>query len=122
MGARIALGKTAKRALAALVEHGPIQLSHGVRYAAISRYAILVMSSTNYLLRSSGMVEWAGGNYGRWHVRITDYGRDCLKRGSRDPSMRTSAPNSYGPRSEDDLLKDANSHYSAGQLEELGDA
>jgi hypothetical protein len=95
---RIALGKTAMRALKALDEHGPIPLSHGRRYASMSASGIYVMQSTNHLLRTSGMVEWAGGNYDRWSVRLTDYGRDCLKRGSRDADRRVSFTDSYGPR------------------------
>lgn len=116
---RIALGKTAKRALATIAKHGPLQLSHGARYARMSPRAIYVMQSTNYLLRSSGMVEWAGGNYDRWHVRITDYGRECLRRGSRDPEVRVVFSDSYGPRDSEDLLRDANAWHSAGQIEEM---
>lgn len=117
---RIPLGKTAKRALAALAEHGPLTLSHGVRYARISSGGIWVMASTNYLLRRSGMVEWAGGNYGRFHVRLTDYGRECLDRGSHD-ALRQPNPmhQSYGPRDDAALLADANSHYSGIQLAEI---
>jgi hypothetical protein len=98
--ARYTLGKTALRILKVLDEHGPTPLSHGVRYAEINAGQIRCMSSTNWLLRSSGMVEWAGGNYGRWHVRITDYGRECLARGSRDPSRHCTFINTYGPRTE----------------------
>lgn len=100
MAYRIALGKTALRVLAVLDEHGPTPLSHGARYAEISAGQIRCMASTNYLLRSSGMVEWAGGNYGRWHVRITDYGRECLARGSRDANRRVTFIETYGPRTE----------------------
>lgn len=101
---RIALGTTALRILAALDEHGPTPLSHGARYAEISAGRIRCMSSTNYLLRSSDMVEWAGGNYGRWHVRITDYGRECLRRRSRDPNRCVSPLDTYGPRDADAAL------------------
>lgn len=117
---RIALGKTAMRALAALAEHGPIPLSHGARYAEISRSQIRVMASTNYLLRGSGMVEWAGGNYDRWTVRLTDYGRECLAKGSHDPLHR--APpfhQSYGPATDAETVAEANSWYSGPQLEEI---
>lgn len=116
---RAALGKTAKRALKALEEYGVLPLSHGYRYATMSRAGIFVMQSTNYLLRTSGMVEWAGGNYGRWDVRLTDYGRDCLQRGSRDPRRHVPFPDSYGPRDDAELLADANAYYSAGQIEEM---
>ena len=94
---RLALGKTARRALAMIAEHGPLQLSHGTRYAEMSASVIRVMQSTNYLLRSSGMVEWAGGNHDRWQVRITEYGQECLLRGTRDPSHRVRFSDSYGP-------------------------
>lgn len=97
---RITLGKTAKRVLRRLAEHGVAQLSHGSRYAEIDYGPIRVMSSTNYLLRSSCMIEWAGGNYDRWTVRITDYGRECLRRGSRDPSIHCHQMDTYGPREE----------------------
>lgn len=116
--ARIALGKTAKRVLAMLAEHGPIPLSHGARYAEIATYQIRVMASTNHLLRANGMVEWAGGNYDRWTVRLTDYGRECLRLGSHDPRHR--APpfhQSYGPSTDAELLADANSWYSRVQQE-----
>ena len=46
------------------------------------------------------MVEWAGGNYGRWDVCITDYGRECLERGWRDANRRVAFAESYGPRHE----------------------
>lgn len=98
---RISLGKTAKAALKMIAEHGPIPLGHGVRYAQISPTGITVMQSTNHLLRTSGMIEWAGGNYDRWDVRITDYGRECLRRGSRDDSIHVSFSDSYGPRQDD---------------------
>lgn len=117
---RIALGKTARRVLAVLAEHGPAPLSHGVRYAEIDAGQIRVMSSTNFLLRSGGMVEWAGGNYGRWHVRITDYGRECLRLGSHNASYHGRFADSYGPRDDAELLDDGNAWYSAGQLEEMG--
>lgn len=96
---RASLGNTARRALQAIAEHGPITLSHGVHYAEITRYGVFVMSPTNHLLRANGLVEWAGGNYSRWHVRITDYGRECLGRGSRDLSRRRIPPHlTYGPQ------------------------
>lgn len=96
---RSALGRTAKRVLATLAEHGAVPLSHGARYAEIHSGQMRVMASTNYLLRSQGMVEWAGGNYGRWHVRITDYGRECLARGSHIPGANRAAfSETYGPR------------------------
>lgn len=95
---RISLGKTAKGVLKRLAENGPAQLSHGSRYAEIDFGPIRVMSSTNYLLRSSCMIEWAGGNYDRWTVRITDYGRECLRRGSRDANIRCHQMDTYGPR------------------------
>lgn len=96
---RTVLGKTALRVLSALDEHGPIPLSHGYRYALVSRFACLVMSSTNHLLRAHGMVEWAGCNYGCSHVMITDYGLDCLKRKSRDLNRAAgSMIDTYGPR------------------------
>lgn len=95
---RICLGKTAQRVLDALHVYGPTPLSHGARYAEIEAGQIRVMQSTNYLLRSAGMVEWAGGNYGRWHVRLTEYGEECRRRGWHDgrrgPKGFTS---SYGP-------------------------
>jgi len=97
MGERICLGKTAQRALDALSVYGPLPLSHGARYAEIGAAGIRVMASTNYLLRSSGMVEWAGGNYGRWHVRLTEYGDECRRRGWRDASRTVSFSDSYGP-------------------------
>lgn len=86
------------RVLAVLDEHGPTPLSHGARYAEINAGQMRVMASTNYLLRGQGMVEWAGGNYGRWHVRLTDYGRECLARGSHTPGRRAVFADSYGPR------------------------
>ena len=119
MGERVALGETAKRALAMIAEHGPLPLSHGVRYAQISPSHVTVMMSTNHLLRTSGMIEWAGGNYDRWTVRITEYGRECLKRGSRDPRHHVPFSDSFGPRDGEELLTDANAYYSAGQLEEM---
>lgn len=119
MTARITLGKTAMRALAMVAEYGPLPLSHGVRYAQISPSGVTVMMSTNHLLRTSGMIEWAGGNYDRWTVRITDYGRDCLKRGSRDPRRHVPFADSFGPRDGDELLADANAWYSDGQLKEM---
>lgn len=94
---RIKLGKTAMAVLRMLDREGVVPLSHGVRYAEINPYQIRVMSSTNWLLRSSGMVEWAGGNYGRWSVRLTDYGRECLTKGSRLPSRRVPGHTTYGP-------------------------
>lgn len=97
---RSSLGKTALRVLRFLDENGPTSLSHGSRYASISPNGIWVMQSTNYMLRSSGMVEWAGGNYGRWDVRITEYGRECLARGSRDSSVRVAFIDGFGPRTE----------------------
>jgi hypothetical protein len=112
---RIPLGKTAKRVLAMLAEHGPTPLSHGARYAEITTYQIRVMASTNHLLRASGMVEWAGGNHDRWTVRLTDYGRECHRLGSHDPLHR--APSfhaSYGPSPDD-----ANDWYSEPQLDEI---
>jgi hypothetical protein len=103
MGKRITLGKTALRVLAVLDEHGPTPLSHGARYAEINSGQIRIMMSTNHLLRSGGMVEWAGGNYGRWHVRITDYGRECLRLRSH-ASRHGNFVESYGPRA--DTAKD----------------
>lgn len=100
MTRRICLGKTAQRALDALSVHGPLTLSHGYRYAEIGAGGIRVMQSTNHLLRSSGMVEWAGGNYGRWHVRLTEYGDECRKRGWRDPDRVVNFADSYGPRAD----------------------
>jgi hypothetical protein len=99
---RIALGKTALRVLRFLDENGPTTLSHGARYASISPNGIWVMQNTNYLLRDTGMVEWAGGNYGRWDVRITEYGRECLRRCSHElgPQNRNQFLESYGPRHE----------------------
>lgn len=94
---RITLGKTALRVLRFLEANGATTLSHGSRYASISPNGIWVMSSTNHLLRSSGIVEWAGGNYGRWDVRITDYGRDCLRLGSH-AGHHGNFVGSYGPR------------------------
>lgn len=117
---RIALGQTAKRALAMIADHGPLYLTHGARYAEISPLGIRLMASTNYLLRAHGMVEWAGGNYDRWHVRITDYGRQCLERGTHDPMHRPAPMHmTYGPRDDAALLADANSHYSGVQLAEM---
>lgn len=102
--ARVTLGKTAMSALKALDDNGPLQLSHGYRYASISLDGIYLMSSTNHLLRTENLVEWAGGNYDRHHVRITDYGRDCLARGSHVPGSQnkglppfTRFHASYGP-------------------------
>lgn len=100
---RITLGNTAKRALDMIAEHGPLPLTHGYRYARISRAGIYVMQSTNHLLRSSGMVEWAGGNYDRSHVRITEYGEECRRRGSRDPAVSVHFSDSYGPREGEEL-------------------
>jgi hypothetical protein len=101
---RIALGRTTLRVLRYLEDNGPTTLSHGARHASFSPNGIWVMASTNYLLRSSGMVEWAGGNYGRWDVRITDYGRECLKRGSRDPRRVVRFSDSYGPKPDEGPL------------------
>ena len=81
---RSPLGKTARLALQALADHGPLVLSHGRRYASTGPGGLYVMSPTNHTLRVRGMVEWAGGNYDRFHVRLTDYGRECLRRGSHD--------------------------------------
>ena len=99
MGKRIKLGKTAMRVLQKLDERGPTPLSHGVRYAAFNPNLISVMSSTNHHLRTYQLVEWAGGNYDRWTVRLTDYGRECLRLGSHDPSRPGGKfADSYGPR------------------------
>jgi hypothetical protein len=57
-----------------------------------------VMASTNDHLRTHGLVEWAGGNYDRWCVRITDYGRECLARRSHDGKARARLHETYGPR------------------------
>lgn len=94
---RIILGKTAQRALGALFVHGPLPLSHGARYAEISAGGIRVMQSTNHLLRTSGMVEWAGGNFDRWTVRITPYGDECRRRGWRDSGVTVRFADTFGP-------------------------
>lgn len=118
---RIALGKTALRVLQYLDDHGPTRLSHGSRYASFGPSLIRVMQSTNYLLRASGMVVWAGGNYERWHVRLTNYGRECLTRRSHDGRrLPDGFPASYGPSDDAALLADGNAWYSAGQIEEMG--
>jgi len=99
---RIRLGKTAQKVLDNLHVHGPIWLSHGSRYAEIGSNGARVMMSTNHLLRATGMVEWAGGNYGSWHVRITEYGEECRRRGWHDGDRRRQSTTvTYGPRADD---------------------
>lgn len=120
MSKRIGLGKTAILVLSKLAEHGPIPLSHGARYAEITTYQIRVMASTNHLLRHYGMVEWAGGNYDRWTVSLTDYGRECLRLGSHDPLHRAKPFHaSYGPLPDTEALADANDWYSGPQIEAM---
>ena len=94
--ARIITGKTVRLVLTHLAVHGPCGITHGSRYAHFNGASWQVMSSTEHLLRTSGMVEAAGGNYPDHFVRLTPYGRKCHERGWRDSEI--GVPFFWGPK------------------------
>ncbi len=95
---RSTLGRTTRAVLQHLVDHGVCGLNHGSRWALFNGASWIVKSDCEHFLRTSGMIEAAGGNYPDHYVRITDYGRDCLKRGSKD--LGVSVPFFWGPQAD----------------------